>query len=233
MGEHLEPHQKQARDYATEMGGVKYSGLTDGNRWIVEDLERRILGQEDKILDVTISQQQAHQCALKLLLLWHPTLSVGKPAMANQPVLVTIPETSPPIEIPDENQSSGQSVEGWVSLANYKFSDAVNPPNIRLPDNREVELERWYGILLETAEWLVRSGDLTASTCPIPNKTGGVLVNTVPNEISGRPIATYCKLTNGLFLKTHGNLHSYLSSAKILLGRCAQDPASILLKPSQ
>ena len=231
LGAPLDAHQDQVFKYTWDRK-VFYAGLTDGNRWVFRDVTAEFSQppREGLLLDMTISRETAHKCALRLLLLWRQTLADGEPIEASEPVLVSPSENLPSIEKSVGSSATESPPSGWVSLVDYRYSDATNPPKIRLPDNREFELEHWYGILVETAEWLVRSGVLTAATCPISNKAGGVLVNTEPKETSGKPIGIYHKLSNGLILKTHGNLFTLLSGAKILLGSFGKDPASILLK---
>ena len=54
-----------------------------------------------RLLDVTISQETAYQCALKLLLIWRPTFATGQPIEANEPVFATSPEP----EVPDNRST--------------------------------------------------------------------------------------------------------------------------------
>ena len=225
-------HETQLFTYAVTQG-VRYAALTDGNRWIFDNLSARFSGGESRLLDVTISKELAHQCALKFLLLWHPTLAAGHPLEAGEPILDKSSETPTPSESADPQPLIQPQPIEWTPLSEYGFDQAETIPSMWFPDVGEIKLERWSGILVEIAEWLVRSGDLTAPTCPIPNKAGGVLVNVEPKETSGKPIGIHHKLSNGLTLKTHGNLFTLLSGAKILLGHFGKDPTSILLKPSQ
>ena len=59
--------------------GVDYAGLTDGDRWELYEVFKRGQLEERRILDVSISGMAAHECALRLLLLWRPNLETGKP----------------------------------------------------------------------------------------------------------------------------------------------------------
>ena len=225
LNEPLESHQDQVFKYTWDQK-LFYGGLTDGNRWILEDVTAAFSGRDGRLLDVTISNEAAYQCALKLLLLWHPTLETGQLIEANEPIIVTPPEPDPIIDpLPP-------SLE-WVSIADYKFEGDGNPPKIRLPDKKEVQLKYWYEILVEVAEWLVRTEELTPASCPVTNSQGGGLVDVEPREKHGGSFRSHRQLENGLFVKTHGSSITILGSTKILLKRFGKDPASILLKPSQ
>ncbi len=218
-------HETQLFTYAVTQG-VKYAGLTDGDRWLFDNLTARFSGGDSRLLDMTLSRESAHQCALKLLLLWHPTLAAGQPIEPNIPVFVTPPSPDPIIDPspPDPD---------WVSLATYKVEGDGKPPQIRLPDQKEVQLKYWYEILVEVAEWLARTGELSSESCPVTNSQGGGLVNVEPRERHGGPFRSHRQLGNGLFVKTHGSSITILGSTKILLKHFGQDPASILLKPSK
>ena len=77
-------HQEQVFTYAL-MQQVKYAGLTNGNRWVLDDVSD--FSGERRKLDVTIANLPAHQCALKFLLLWRPNLASGQPVAAEDPIL--------------------------------------------------------------------------------------------------------------------------------------------------
>ena len=105
-------HETQLFTYAVTQG-VRYAGLTDGNRWIFDNLSARFSGGESRLLDVTISKELAHQCALKFLLLWHPTLVVGQPVEASEPILGTHPEPGEHISM--QRSLRGQAESPFVS----------------------------------------------------------------------------------------------------------------------
>ena len=174
LNEPLDAHQDQVFKYTWDQK-LFYGGLTDGNRWVLEDVTAAFSGQKGRLLDTMISNETAYQCALKLLLLWHPTLESGQLVEATQPIIVMPPEPDPiigPIR--------------WVSLADYKVEGDGKPPKIRLPDKKEVQLRYWYEILVEVAEWLVRTEDLTPASCPVTNSQGGGLVDIEPREKTRR-----------------------------------------------
>ena len=215
-------HETQLFTYAVTQG-VRYAGLTDGNRWIFDNLTARFSGDESRLLDVTIAKESAHQSALKFLLLWKPNLGTGQPIDANEPISVTPPEPRPIIDpIPT----------GWISLADYKVVGNGKPPQMRLPDRKEVQLKYWYEILVEAAEWLTRTGELSPASCPVTNSQGGDLVNIEPREQHGGSFRSHRQLGNGLFVKTHGSSITILGSTKILLKHFGKDSSSILLKSS-
>lgn len=104
LGESLEPHREQMTRYSN-MAGVKYAGLTNGDRWELYEVFRQASLEERRILDLSISRDPPSACALKLLLLWRPNLELGAPVHASDPVLVEV-DASPLPQTQDERMVS-------------------------------------------------------------------------------------------------------------------------------
>ena len=137
---------------------------------------------ESRLLDVTISQGIGHQCALKFLLLWNPTLTSEKPTKPSEPILVTHPKTGPLIETPQPPIATPQPPiatpqppippvpsQEWISLARYMapaedVRHQPRPSMMYIPDKGEFKFhpKPWNRILVEAAEWLIRGGQITA-----------------------------------------------------------------------
>ena len=66
--------------------GVEYAGLTDGDHWELYEVFERGQLDDRRILGLSLSSMAAHECALRLLLLWRPNLESGKPVAAGEPV---------------------------------------------------------------------------------------------------------------------------------------------------
>ncbi len=228
LGEMANParHEDQVFDYAFKQK-VRFAGLTDGDRWIFEDVVAGFSGGQSRLLDVTISKELAYQCALKFLLLWHPTLVLGQPVEANAPVLATPPEPDPIIDIPPLPPLPPPPSSEWISLTNYEHSHG-RPSFIRLPDSQEKQLSHWYKILENTAEWLIEERKLTISMCPIKDIVSSDLFSE-----GGARYLRYGELKNGMFFNKNKSAKDHLRGLRILLRHCGQDPTSILLKPSR
>ncbi len=213
-------HEDQVFDYAFKQK-VRFAGLTDGDRWIFEDVVAGFSGGQSRLLDVTISNESAYQCALKFLLLWHPTFSSGEPLKANEPFLEEEKVYPPPPPPTSPNPPSE-----WISLTNYEYSHG-QPSFMRLPDSQEKQLAHWYGIVENTAEWLIEEGKLTTSMCPIKDIVSSDLLSE-----GGARYLRYGELKNGLFFNKNKSAKDHLRGLRILLRQCGLDPSSILLKSS-
>ena len=68
LSEPLRPHRTQMLTYSN-MAGVKYAGLTNGDRWELYEVFKEAPLNERRILNISLSQESAIDCATKLMLL--------------------------------------------------------------------------------------------------------------------------------------------------------------------
>jgi hypothetical protein len=84
------------------------------------------------------------------------------------------------------------------------------------------------GVLVETAEWLIRQGKLHYDAVPIKTKGSWFLVATEPVHRNGRDFFSSKVLSNGLYLETCFSLEVYLDQAHVLLKHFEYDIDEIL-----
>ena len=241
LGEPLErpQHEEQVFTYALRQQ-VKYAALTDGDRWILDDVS--VFSGDRRLLDISITNMPVHEIALRMLLLWRPNLSSGQPVVAEEPLLVEwadeqeladvsdeITETSlSPTPYPSpEPSNSPPSVEGWVQL-----SDWDPPPKtllrglIRFSDGAEKPVKNWKDLLKVAGEWLHDSGKLAAAAKPI---LSGNTEKVLDTNNSGFRTATQIAET-GFWLNSHGNANNMRRKTRALLNHCNVSPDTVWLK---
>ena len=128
-------HQEQVFTYSL-VQQVKYAGLTDGDRWILDDVS--VFSGDRRILDVSIANMTAHEAALRMLLLWRPNLGSGKPIPGSASIFEE-PANNPAQSIQETTTASVLSpvtmVEpGWVSLAAFSPPSGGIPPTLISPN---------------------------------------------------------------------------------------------------
>lgn len=117
MGELLSNHRSQVVAYASELG-IRYPALTNGNEWEVYDNSKLKPIEQRRILDVSIRQGEPHQTALKLLLLWRPTLASGEAVKAESPIAgLDQPSAQDPPSLTQPSQPVAEAGRGWVRLS--------------------------------------------------------------------------------------------------------------------
>ncbi len=224
LDESLASHRMQMLNYAN-ISGIPHAGLTDGNHWEMYTVFDQAPIEQRRILDVSIASTPAHEAALKLLLLWRPNLASGQPVTANAPVLVAPAETSPAPASPAlEIALAGE----WTLLSQVSAGKGQPVPNgIRLSQGEPRPIERWWQVLTEVAEGLIKDGLLTAADCPIA-RLG--FVNSSPVNPSGKPFYTPKQVSGGLYLNVHMNSIQIVASSKKLLSHFHKIPETVELR---
>ena len=229
LGEPLGPHRSQMVGYCVEIG-VPYAGLTDGDRWEMYDVFKQMPLDDKRVLDVSVMKLAVHQCALELLLLWRPNLASGHPTEAQKPVLATDSGESSGTHVPVEDDPKGMPLDPavWTSLGTLQaeFGDR-SPAGLRFSDGQERPLTSWKNLLVEVAEWLVRTRRLTAAQCPVQIGRNRCTVNTSPTHSDSKPFRASVELSNGLFLETHLSGPATIDRSRALLKYLDQDPAQV------
>ena len=237
LGESLISHRMQMVNYAN-MSGVPYAGLTDGNNWELYVVFDQKPLPERLVLDVSVANLPAYQCALKFLLLWRPNLASGQPVAAIEPILsgaMAIPTTVEPainIETTEANPPEPASGERWLSISLFVAKTGSNPPTgIRFSDGCQMNITRWRDIEEYTAEWLWKRGLLTASNVPVSSSKQRYIVSKTPQHPSGNDFKYSISVTETpLFLEGNVSATSATANAKTLLSHCGQNAASVLLR---
>ena len=221
LGEQLSNHQSQIVAYASELG-IRYPALTNGDDWEVYDNSQLVPIDQRRILKVSITGSASATCALQLLLLWRANMGTGQVTQANQSIVEKAdPPTTPP----------PPPLGNWIPLGAFQaVSGTKPPPAIRFPNGDERQATTWKSLLVETAEWLIRRGYLTQSTCPIRMGPKRYQVHTEAIHSDGTPFAAGASLSNGLFVETSLNAPATVRYSCSLLKNLGQDPSQVFLK---
>ena len=242
LGESLASYRMQMLNYS-KASGVEYAGLTDGDRWELYEVFQRGQLEDRKILDISIANTPAYQCALQLLLLWRPNVASGRPVPASEPLLglATVPptaerEVSPAIETlrPIVPESAFDST-GWVPMTDFNPPSGTKPPAlIKFPDGVETKISRWKQIPKAVADWLYAQQLLTLETLPIASGGNRFFANHKPIMRDGKPMVAYEPIGSGdIFINVDLSANSTRRSARKMLEHCGIDPATVQLQVGQ
>ena len=226
LGDSLASHRMQMLNYANA-AGIDYAGLTDGDHWELYNVFKPVRLEEKRILEVSITDDPAHESALKLLLLWRPNLESGQPVAARAPILgeAQSGEQPPPPPPPPD----------WIALSKYNLPPGTQcPAAIRFWDGSERTLSHWNEILTLTVEKLYTAGLLTVDDAPIQWNKGTYSVHTEPVHPTGRPFSNHKKI-NGtpLYVDVKVSARGARRRAKKLLRLYDQNPAAVYLQAAQ
>ena len=222
LSEPLSNHRSQVVAYASELG-IRYPALTNGDDWELYDNSQLVPIEQRQILKVALTGTAPAACALQLLMLWRANVGTGQVTQANQSIVEKAdpPPTTPP----------PPPLGNWIPLGAFQaVSGTKPPPAIRFPNGDERQATTWKSLLVETAEWLIRRGYLTQSTCPIRMGPKRYQVHTEAIHSDGTPFAAGASLSNGLFVETSLNAPATVRYSCSLLKNLGQDPSQVFLK---
>ena len=182
--------------------------------------------EEKQILDVSILDTHSHESSLKLLLLWRQNLGTGNPVTANEPVIADTQNggSNPPIIDPPPSI--------WKALSDYEPPSGTPAPKaIRLWDNTERKINRWYDILLVVVEKLFDDALLKSEDTPIQWAKTTYSIHTKSIHPTGKPFTSYRKVgKTGLFVNIHLSANDIRSNTKKLLHKYGVNPDTVYLK---
>ena len=233
-------HQEQVFTYAL-MQQVRYAGLTDGDRWILDDVS--VFSGNRRILDLSIANTPAHESALLLLLLWRPNLASSQPAVANQPVLNPALATLPvaavdpaPTAVTEGSRAEPDSGEtgslGWLPFPDFNPPGGSKAPiAIKFPDDVEFAIGSWRQLPKVVADWLYAKQLLTLETLPIVSGRRGFAANDKPAMRNGQPMTTYDTIGHGdIFINVHLSAVSARGNARKMLEHCGINPTDVQVR---
>ena len=233
LGEPLAAHLMQMLNYSNA-AGITYAGLTDGNQWELYEVFKQGTLEDRRLLNLRILDTPAHECALKLLLLWQPNLASGMPVAASEPVLAsalteTLTQTETAINPLTPVPPSG---DGWTSLREIQpvNNQKWRPSAIRLPDGSERQINLWWHVPREVSEYLVGIGKLTRDKCPIKEGHRADIVYSQPQASKSGTLDHVHKLSNDLYIGKFIPGAGLIRNAKFLLKLFGEDEGAVWLK---
>lgn len=222
LDEPLDGHRMQMLNYAN-ISGIPHTGLTDGNRWELYKALGSPYSEQRCILNLCISGGPIYRNALNLLCLWHPNLIFSEDTTfpdCQELNFITPPDSW--ISLPDVSLPKGQG----------KGHKPTPPQQIRFPDREARSIGRWWWeVQTEVSEWLIRTGRLCASDCPINGgEPGWSFINSIPRKPDGRPFSKIRELSGGVYLDLVFRTDTIIERSERLLRRCGVDPATVELR---
>ena len=246
LGSIVENHLEQSVGYCIQQG-IAYSGVTDGDHWQLYRTFEPVPMAQKLVLDIRIGDTPAHECALKLLLLWRPNLASGKAISAEEPVFAvvrepecaptpTVTETIAPVPAPASFTPSTVQ-QGWVRLSDVKPEKGKKPRGvIKFPDEETRAISDWMNVLEESGKWLYGKRYLRPDNCTLPNSNSQraqYITHTQPFHKSGRHFATTVELGPGVFVELNFAPMNVVQAAAKILQHCGIDPATVQLQVEQ
>ena len=225
LGAELEGHREQMTTYSN-MGGVKFACLTNGDVWEVYDVYKQAPMEEKRIFQISITKTPVHECALKLLYIWLPNLRPTRPIEAQPPAFGFSQESTTTV-----GENSSAMPPGGTPLS--EVPDPTHKPApkaIYLPDG-ERTLTSWRGVLVQTALWLHRKQILTQGNCMVMAGGKRVLFSVNGAHPGGDSFKGPVPLDGtGIIMEGHLSARETVRYAVKVLKHFNQDPSQVYLK---
>ena len=199
--------------------GIPYFVVTNGRDWAAYETHRPVPVTEKRIVDFSL-MDPAQTSVMKMLWLWPDNFETESPIMpvvpdrpASQPTATSMPQ--PPAAEPPSNVARS---DRSISLDEFNPISRTRPPDALLfPDGTEKKIDKWwFEIQTLIVRWLIDTGSLTATNCPVESPGGRYLVNTSPVNRNGNDFRSFKKIDN-LFMDSWGGASFHVEMAKKIL----------------
>lgn len=231
LGNQLDAHD-QMLVYAVGKG-IKYAGLTDGDRWELYDVFKQVPMDQKQLLDVSVARDPIHEVAMRMLLLWQPNLASGSPISTPEPIIQPQPPKPDPPP-PDPPPPDPPPDSELVSLGDYAPAPYTPPPlSVIYWDKEQRKLESWYELLTFTVEKMYSDGLIKYEDLPIESRHNTYAITKTPRARNGAKFTFYEKIGDPpIYVNTNLNAGQIRFRTKVVLQKFGKAPSEVLLAVS-
>ena len=212
---------QQLVKYATDesLTSLKHVVWTNGDYWWLWTK-----GGQDSGETFHISEMSEYECAVKATSLLRSTLEVQEVSPMSKPSRV--------------HQTIDPSNNGdWVPLTSLKVKRGqklLTNTNIKFPDSSTKPLKHWTDMLSFVAEYLVKTGKISAQNCPvIKGNSKQYLLHTEPIHRDLKEFMAKREIGNGLWVLTYFSADKMHENACWLLDKFGVNPSTVLVSTNQ
>ena len=222
--------------------GTAHFAMTDGRRWEIYETHKPVPISEKQVVSFDLLDASPSDVCLKALALWRQNIASGQVGMAHMPIVTPTDDApavaqqpAPPVAAPPTQATPPAAVadtnEGWVPLT--EFQPSGNKPNeIMFPDNSTTPIRFWVTIIVESTRWLIKTGRLDATHCPIrlDGSQDRYLVNTEPVHPNGDNSYGAWEEVKPLWVEKHGSSGQVIRNTRIIIERVGLDPSQFKVR---
>ena len=228
---------QQSIGYCLE-DGIRFFVITNGDAWEVYETHRPVPIQEKRVTAFKITDM-SQSTVMGMLWLWRGNFKDGDPAMpAPPPPAEEVPTTPTPSTEPTTPVTAGSPVQERRDVAPVSNGIPLNeltnisgqqpPQSMMFPDGITKSAGIWNRLQIATVEWLVETGRLNESMCPLSGPGGGVLVNTSPHRRTGTEFHIPRQIGN-YWIEAHGKATTQVKRATQILNAAGVDPSTVFV----
>ena len=226
---------RQSIGYCLEEGTPHFA-VTDGRRWGVYEMFKRVPIDEKRIVSFDLQSQSTAEVCLQALALWRPAIQSGHVGLGRT-LVIELPsqhESSPPEPPIPSTQPTSQSRDGheWQPMSDWNPEQGDDRPvEIMFPDGSRAPIKFAYEVAVESARWLVDRKILTSRHCPITKDNRGVrnLVTDDPDLLPDQYFSDKKKVGE-LYIGVQYNGHIHVRNARTVITHVGRDPAQFKVR---
>ena len=198
--------------------GINYFAITNGNDWEVYATHREGTIEEKRVTDFKITEANQNT-VMGMLWLWRGNFGSGEPAKPTFPPVGPItPEPSPP---PPPPPPPGTPLSELTDV-----TGTAPPQFMSFPGGVTKPISKWNRVQIATVEWLVETGRLNESMCPVTSLGGSVVVDMSPHRSTGKEFVNPKKIKT-YWVETNYTASNQVKRARDILIAVGVDPTTI------
>ena len=207
LGRRVDDGISQSISYCIERG-IKYFVVTNGDRWEVYETHNPVPIAEKLVVEFSV-RNASQGTIMKMLWLWRGNFKSDTPAVTN------VPQN----KLAERGQAVATKRIRQKSVPLDQFTPSIGqkePNSILFPDGSSTAPGTWIEFQTAIVSWLIETGHLSASDCPITAGGKAYLVHSQPVMRSGarfrRP-----RSVNDLWIEANRSASDHVKTAKRVL----------------
>lgn len=204
--------------------GIEYFAITNGNDWEVYETHRKgdIFEKRVSAFKITDMNQST---AMGMPWLWRGKFK-GGPGKPPPP-----PNGEAGFQTNGDPNGAAGSQDAPTGEPLSQLTDVTGkapPQKITFPDGKTKTVGKWNRVQIATVEWLVETGGLSESNCPLTSPLGTHLVHTCPRRQDGEKF-TEARKIGPFWIDVCEDAVGHVRRAKNILNAVAIDPATVFV----
>ena len=226
--------------------GTEHFAVTNGQHWEIYETNKAGSPDDKRVASFDLLDTSPSDVCLRALALWRQNIASGQVGTAHTPIVTltddaaaVVQQPEPPIAvpptqatpIPTPSAAVADTNAEWVPLT--EFQPSGNKPNeIMFPDNSTTPIRFWVTIIVESTRWLIKTGRLDATHCPIrlDGSQDRYLVNTEPVHPNGDNSYGAWEEVKPLWVEKHGSSGQIIRNTRIIIERVGLDPSQFKVR---
>ena len=201
--------------------GIKYFVVTNGDDWEVYETHRPVPMEQKRVTAFKVTNVN-QSTVMGMLWLWRGNFESGEPVKPTSPTKEGSSSVTPPAPPPPPPPQG-------TSLNELTDVNGTAPPQLMtFPDRTAKHVGKWNRVQIAMVEWLVETGRLDESMCPVTTPGGRVVVSTSPYRKNGKKFTAPREIKK-LWVEVNYSASNQVKRIMEILNAAGVDPATVFV----